>query len=1131
MRPYLAAFVFPLLPLAALTPALAQGIITGSLSGTVVDASGAVVPGANITVKDLARGTVFNTHAAGDGNFSLQSLPIGRYAVTITQTGFSDLNIPSVAIDSGTDHGLGREVLGVGATTTQVEVESTSAQLETTQSQVSTSFDAEAIASLPLNNGFDTAAVLEPGVVATHDLNYSNSNGENFSSNGARGRSNNFELDGQSNNDNSIGGPQVFFGNQDAIAEIQVVQTNFSAQYGRNEGTVVNYITKSGTNQLHGSGFEFYEGNFLASYPNQDKNSVFGYCAPGENSSDGCFPVARLPRSVDNRYGGTIGGPVLRDKLFFFGSTYWEHTRVGASPFNSGSSGLTPTPAGLATLASAFPNNPAVSVLTNYGPYGISLGSPQAVLNQASTETVTGPNGVTAAVQVAPVRRLVPSGTYNDQEHLGRLDWQATPKDRFFLRYFYQTSLGQNYALYGAAGTFYNVPDTAHSVGADYTRTFSPAWVNQLRYSFQQTKLDFQGGSVPNCTVNTLTACPGYLSFEDNSLSFGEATNLPQGRTVKTTQVQDNVSYSHGTHTVLFGGEYDRQNSPNVFLPYYNGEAQFANLQDFINQSGNFYLATGNPVLPFTENDLAFYGQDNVKVSPSLTLNIGLRWEFFGQAINLLHNETVARESNPATAIWDPALPLASRTTPYINPYYKNFEPRVGFAYNPTFAPKLVIRGGFSIGYDPAFYNIFLNAAEVAPVSTSGSFACGGSCLGNGDFSGAGLRATNLRLLPLGGNPAFADQEYVPTSFRNPYLETYSLGIEQQIGGRLVAQVRYVGTHGIGNFQSLDGNPQLSQIQSAFPKYPLPSLCSNADAPGVGRPNCNIGNQSLVANSAFSIYNSLQTNVTMRRFHGFTGTVSYTFSHEVDNSSEIFSSYAGGNTVATPQNPLDPNLGERGNSGFSFPNVASAGLTYEVPGRHFGNALVNRVLNGFRLNGVWQYNSGQVYNPYQPLSVGSFCDNAFNGSSVGPQVDSCRLVLSNPQAPLQTVGVLKAGAYTELGSGASTSPASVHWLLNNQAEALLLGNPFPGSGRNILRAQPYDQFDASIFKDTKLSERLSLELQMDAYNSLNHQYRGTPYTNATYDSGAGETPLNPFLSNAYNNSGQRLIQFAGKIRF
>ena len=1123
--------------------AYAQGIQTGSVSGTVTDATGAIVPNAAISVKDVARGTTFNATSQGDGAFAFQSLPIGVYDVTITSSGFKPLQLKRIAVATGTDRTLGKLALGLGTSeTVEVEANSTVA-LDTTTSQVAAVFDSEQLESLPLNNGFDEVALLTPGVVPTHDVGFSNTNGTGISSNGLRGRENNFELDGQSNNDNSVAGPQIFFGNQDAIAEIQVIQSNFSAQYGRNTGSVVNYITKSGTNSIHGSAFELYIGTFLSSYPNQDKSSTFGFCAPGQAASTGCEPVAPLPRAVDNRYGGTIGFPIIKDKLFGFASTYYEHTRNGSQPFSSGAS-LTPTPTGLAQLAALFPNNPGVAVLTNYGPYGITVGAPHPV-GAVSFEQVTGPTGAMVNIPVSEVQRTAPSGNYSDQEQLGRLDYQATTKDRFFLRYLYQKNISSNNSDNGAAGIFYDVPDATHSVGADWTRSISARWTNQVRYAFQQSKLDFQGGSLPNCTVNTLTSCPGNVTFENSGgsteLNFGEATNLPQGRTVKVTQVQDNVSFTVGKQTILFGGEFDYQNSPNVFLPNYNGTFEpFGGLDDLIHQNGDYLLSQGNPVLPFKEKDYAAYIQDDYKLTPNLTVNLGIRWEFFGQAVNTLNDLTTAREANPATALWSTSLPLSARTTPRVNNAYKNYEPRVGFSYNPAFDKKLVIRGAYSIGYDPAFYNLFLNFATSAPSAITADIGCNGGCLGTGTFSGAANRANNLSRLPLGGNPANADQEFVPLNFHNPYVETYSFGIEHQLSNKALVTVRYVGNHGVGNFQSTDANPYLLPVQQAFPSYAPATLCTTMSAPGYGRPNCNLGNESFIANTAFSIYNSLQTQLSTRQFYGFTGSVNYTWSHAIDNSSEVYSSGAGGSTISVAQNPLNTNSAERGNGATDLPNALSVGMSYQVPKFNaFNSSLARKALNGFQVNAVYQYTSGQPYNPYQTF-VGSYCDTPFNSSTVGPGADSCRLAIANASAPLQSVAFVettKAGGYqyVDYGTGNAISPTADHWVINNTAYANSVGNPYPGSGRNILRAQTYDSLDMSVFKDTRVTERLDLELQVSAYNALNRQFRGTPLAFSGYDDGLTGA-ANPFLSNAYNNStnnpyGDRYFQLGAKVKF
>lgn len=527
-----------------------------------------------------------------------------------------------------------------------------------------------------------------------------------------------------------------------------------------------------------------------------------------------------------------------------------------------------------------------------------------------------------------------------------------------------------------------------------------------------------------------------------------------------------------------------------------------------------------------------------------------MRYEIFGQAINELHDLSVARESNPATAIWDKTLPLSARTLPSIGNKYTNFEPRIGFAYNPAFDKKLVIRGGYSIGYDPAFYNLFLNVATVAPVATSASFACGGTCLGSGDFTGAGLRATNLKHLPIGGNPAFADQEFVPPNFHNPYLETYSFGAEHQVTSHLLFVARYVGSHGVGNFQSLDANPNLAPVKAAFPKFNTGTLCTTAGAPGtvpdpifgtpVARPNCNLGNLALVGNTGFSIYNSFQSQISASNFHGFTGTINYTFSHSVDNSSEVYSTGAGGNTISLPQNPQNPNFGERGTSGFSLPNNLSIGMTYAVHGFQTGSAYANKLINGVQLNAIYQVSSGQPFNPYQPILgfyglSNSLCDNTFNASSVGPGADSCRLVLSNKNAPIDSVAVLYGGTSYDLGSLLYTAnpvplaTSAAHWVINNSDYATQVGNPYPGSGRNILRAQTYNNLDASFFKDTKIHEKVVLEFQVNAYNALNRQFRGTPLANAALDI-PGYAP-NLFLSNAYNNSNSRQVQFGAKVKF
>ena len=296
--------------------AIAQGIITGSITGTAADSTGAVIPSAKVTATNTATNVTISSISGADGSFSFKDVAVGQYTIVISAADFSTLTLHNVEVDAGRVQGLGVEKLQTGSAQTEVEVSTAQNILETAQSQVTTTFDTQAVTNLPTAGGFDELALLIPGVVDTHDDNFSNSNGANFSVNGERGRANNFEIDGQSNNDTSITGPQVFFGNDEAIAEVQIITNSFSAQYGRNAGSVVNYITKSGTNTVHGSAIYKYSGNFTSSLAQGVSKGVqFGFCGQGQTpAANGCItPV--VPRYVDNFYGGTLGVPIIKDKL------------------------------------------------------------------------------------------------------------------------------------------------------------------------------------------------------------------------------------------------------------------------------------------------------------------------------------------------------------------------------------------------------------------------------------------------------------------------------------------------------------------------------------------------------------------------------------------------------------------------------------------------------------------------------------------------------------------------------------------------------------------------------------------------------------------------------------------------
>ena len=1144
--------------------ASAQGIITGGITGSAVDQTGAVIPGATVTATSESTGVILKTVSNGEGAFAFSDVPLGSYTISIKASGFGPGQIAHVHVVAGNVTSVGKQTLKLGSEAQTVQVEADAAQLIDTQSaQVETTIDTEQLASAPVTGAIDNLALMVPGVVNTHGDGMSNTNGENLSVNGERGRSNNSEIDGQTNNDTSIGGPSFFFDNQDAIQEVQVITSDMGAQYGRNMGAIVNYITKQGTNSFHGTGFEMYTGSWLSSLMQYQKDPQFGYCPPGSDSTyasaNGCSLIS-VPRFVQNNWGGTLGGPILRNKAWFFGSTLWDHTyESGVTDTSQG--GLFPDPNGLKTLQATYPNNPAVAAMVANGPYSTSVGNPTPIASTVTTVPVT--DGITpATVEVAQYARTFPTQIL-DQEHLGRIDYQLTSKDRFYLRYNYQNN-PYNPAFYlvsaatAAGGGYPNVNGISHEAGGDWTHVFTPTITNQLRYAFQQSNIAFESGAISSCTISAPNTCASSVVLGGTLSTYGyDAGAFPQGRFIKVNQVQDNASWVVGKHTLLFGGEYDYQDSPwgwlpdgegtfnftpgaasyssgpnaGATIPLRNAGGAYANgLTAMLEGVGELQLAQGSPTIPFKESDYALYLQDNWKAMPNLTLNLGLRYEYFGQAVNFLHNETVAQQTG-SHPFWDTTLPLSATTTPYVNPVYRNIEPRIGLAYTPGGLPRMVVHAGFAINVDPEFYNVFVDMATGAPAVNSGSIGCDGvtvSCVANNGLTYATVQASDAGLFPTGGDPRALPQQTVPTNFRNPMGETYTLGFQYQVAPSAVMNIAYVGNHSFGLFQALNSNPDILSVQSAFPSYGSGiSVCSDPSAPGYGRPNCNYDQVLTFGNTAFSIYNALQTSLTMRNFHGWTGTASYTYSRTIDNVSEFAASGAGGTTSAFAQDPLNTDIAERGVSGNSYPNIWGIQMTYTEPWYSHQPGALGRLLGGYFMNAFYQYNGGQPFNPIQNsvsvtstpvLNIICTANNDCNGPSSSPQAinetmaetgfcdigfaqapfgaDPCRPVLSNPKAPLNTMGInLGPGGYVDYVTGNATTPSAEHWLWNNQYEAMAQNNPFPGVGRNTLRGDSFNDLDMTVGKNLNLTERFHMVMQVTAFNVLNRAYYGTPDPN------------------------------------
>jgi len=610
-----------------------------------------------------------------------------------------------------------------------------------------------------------------------------------------------------------------------------------------------------------------------------------------------------------------------------------------------------------------------------------------------------------------------------------------------------------------------------------------------------------------------------------------------------TYQWQDNATWTHGKHTARFGGEYTWAKPFSDFLPQYQGTYTFASFDTFMQNTPAQIAITDGPFrIRYHDKQVATYFQDDWRLRSNLTVNLGLRWEWFQNTLNQLHEFSVAQQTGP-NPFWSTALPLSRTTVPAFAEDKNNFGPVVGFAY--SVKEKTVVRGGFRIAYDPTFYNIHLNVASSAPFVNAGTIAAGTDPIVPGlpttGFTAVNARATALPFLNRGVDPGLRNQSQVVTNFKNPYSEQWNLGISQEINRKSALEVRYLGNHTLGLFQQINGNPSVTSLLSnGFSRFVPAGLtaCADATQPGFasGYVDCSRRRVLTRTNTGSSNYNGLQSKFDVRSFHGVTGTLSYTWSHSIDNASDIFST-TGAGMLAVSQNPFNYTSAERSNSNFDYRHTVGLQIIYDLPFYQGQANWMGKLLGGWELTPTYRYATGQPWTPIQS-KTSTFCDPTSTFSST---TDACRPILLDNSAPFNSVGrisTLTAGVPTvvNVATGATTSLDQVHWLINNNNAALYFGNPFLGVSRNILNGQPTHATNFAVQKNTKINERLTFQLRATAYNVLNHQFLGVPGNNVNRASTS-------FGNWAFNTAGggnpntlesglsRRRLEFGGKVIF
>jgi hypothetical protein len=1167
-------------------------VLKGSISGTAVDQNGAVVPGAQVKATGTGTGSVLTTTTDNSGLFRFSLIPAGEYKVQITAQNFKTTDT-TVVVTSGRDSGLGTVKLSVGSASTTVEVTAETPLIETSQAQVTNTFSGVALstfAGIQENQGLDNLAVFVPGVSSTRDNNFSNTNGGGgFSSNGLRGRNNDQEIDGQNNNDNSVGGPGLFVSDVEFVGQYVLITNQFGPEYGRNSGSVVNIVTKSGSNAWHGSVYGNENSNILNSLDNQDKNQ------------DICgVDCLTKPNRINDEFGGfTIGGPVMKNKVFFFGG-FDQEIISQANTFNSGT--LTPTPAGLAAIAACGGNAAALSAVSTFGPFGISAGNPQIISTPVSTlaslaTTPTSPGGDTNPLGL--IIAGCPNATFADvgrtiNQPVHNFNWVLKNdiqlgNDTITARYLFNRGNNFNSGDNGPAGYFVNIPALSQATLVSWTHNLSSHMVNEARVSFGRLNVQFGGNAFGNeVTTGNLLQGLSNVAFTGPELGFGPATNLPQGRIVNTWQAQDNWNYVHGKHQFKAGVNWTYQRSPNTFLPNVNGSFRYTGWNAFFcngvtagaptgqvlgtcngtNAPSTISVTEGPPQLDFREYDTFLYGGDDWKISQNLTIQLGLTWSYYGQPANIFNQITTAQQTGP-NPFWNPALPLSVTTLPTIAAPKDSFGPSVGFVYAPhwggflTGNGKTTFRGGYRMLYDPPFYNIYLNIATSTPEAlalTLRNPAIGLPAVP----TGPNVRALLAPNLVTGvSDPRSFSQTNIAPNFGPDKVHTWSLGFEREITKNTALEARYVGNHGENLFQTLNANPFIADLATDFPGLlpagvtPCPSAQAVVPA-ATGRENCNEGILRSRTNTGYSNYNALQTEFRANNlFKQLTIRTSYTWSKTLDNVSEIFSTFGGGNSSFNYQNPANPNFpGEYSNSGLDVPQQWSILFTEQLPFFKEQHGLMGHVLGGWTVAANYLLASGQRYTPSQEFlataATGSnYFDAGFNGA-FNSGLESARPFRGSLSAPATAVGIFAGDACTffnvgcadptntllsfnAMESATSTNPhvpvtaSQVRAIVNSQTSQQIFGTPFGNMPRNFAQDAMQNIANASVFKNIKLGEHANFEFRATFLNAFNHPN----FTSVDpFIEDAGNTgSFNGFGDPTQTQSVTRRIFFGGKLTF
>ncbi|MFL6438700.1 MAG: TonB-dependent receptor domain-containing protein [Terriglobales bacterium] len=1105
---------------------------TGTLAGTVTDPSGAVVSNAKVTAKNQGTGLTRTITSGANGSYTLVNLPPGRYDVTVETPGFETLK-RTVDVTVG-----GRTTvdaaLKVGTTGTVVEVvaENAGAQVNTQDQQISNTVTSAQIEQLPslTRNPYDFVTL---GGNVSANPNITVDRGVGVSINGQRSASTDILLDGNQNVD-LFGAGVGQAVPLDSVQEYKVITSSFSSQYGRASGGVVNVATKSGTNQYHGTLYEFNRLSALAANTyQQDADAAIGQPDPPDHFTR-------------NQFGYSVGGPVLprtRDKLFFFSSTEWTRVRSSGAQFAN-----VLTPQFLALTAPA--------TQTYFSTYGPKLAAtPTGQLTTASNASLGLSAATIARVGAATpifqkVAYVTPSDAgagdpQNTYSNVDRVDWNITDRTQFFGRYAYQNENFFPGVINASPYAGYNTGeiDRNHNALLSLNHIFSPTVLSTTKLSYQRLfdlqplngppapTLYFNRSNTTSFANGTQVAFPGYTEYSPgNGIPFGGPQNL--------YEIDQDLSITRGSHTWRFGGQVVHTRDNRVFGAYENpvqvaGEESSADsavqalLQGLLfNKSASFQgaifpqgkfpclndPATGKAIVtpactlttpvgsPNFErnnrfNDGAVYAQDDWKATSRLTLNLGLRWEYYG----VQHNANPALESNfylgsgtnflqqvrNGQVLTTPNSPTGGITAQQ----FRNFAPRVGFALDPFGNGKWSVRGGYGIAYERNFGNVTYNVIQnppnygvIALASGCGTTAPPG-CTHTGGDTASPIPIQTSTAGPLAGSGV--SKPFPQTSLRavdpnikTAYAHLYSFALEHEIVPSTVLAIEFSGSRGIHQYGIVNVN------KTGFGEY-----LGDARANRLNLGYTNINFRDSVGDS---YYNGVNVRLQSSNFArlGLQMTANYTFAHAMDDLSTTFSE-TGNSFNLGFTNPFFPGQ-DRGNSDYDVRHRFVFGGIYDPTFLAFKNSskFVQNLLGGFEFAPIFTIRTGTPFTVFDCSNVGFSCPRVVAASG-----------LSFSGTPQQVPGTANLYDYITLPAGAGNPSTGFNDLgsdypVCNGGQCLITS----GVDKDAFKSPNNWNLTLGVYKNIKFTERVGFQLRGEFYNILNHHNQYVVVGNADFSS-------------------------------